>query len=507
MRRCLALIIAAAMLLSACAVKGNVGTENTAPAQSTEAVSEKETEAPSESTSEKEASEETVKETVKETEAAVTAETAASAEASDIWETVKEAYIFAFPLVLMDATMSNATNTEEVITGKAPVNQFMHGKALANAQFRNVVTPNVDTVYSQVWYDLSEEPMIYVLPETDRFCKVQLLDAWTNTPAVLDKPGAYAITLSDWEGELPEGVTRIDIPTSMAWSITRTVLSGPEDLPNVYEIQEGMQLLPLSAYVNGGEYQAPKGSYSEDRNYVPINKVLSMDPVTFFNTANELMLSNPPAEADAEMMEKIAAVNVGPGLAFDAAVLGGEAKEKWTGMLQNLRSELLPRIQKFSKKLGQWSYFDAPIAEYGTEYAYRALVAIAGLGANPVYVALYPKTETDADGNMLTGEKKYIIHFEEMPKVLDGGFWSITAYGDDDFLIDNPIDRYCVNDRSGLKANEDGSVDVILSKDAPEDTVNWLPVCEGGFHLFMRIYTPDMEALDTWTAPVVTVIE
>ena len=84
------------------------------------------------------------------------------------------------------ATETSATNTEEAITGKAPVNQFIHGVALADAQFRNVVTPNVDTIFSQVWYDLSEEPMIYELPETDRFCKVQVLDAWTNTAAVLD---------------------------------------------------------------------------------------------------------------------------------------------------------------------------------------------------------------------------------------------------------------------------------------------------------------------------------
>ena len=73
--------------------------------------------------------------------------------------------------------------------------------------------------------------------------------------------------------------------------------------------------------------------------------------------------------------------------------------------------------------------------------------------------------------------------------------------------LDNPIDRYCINDRSGLKANEDGSVDVILSKDAPEDTTNWLPVGDGGFHLYMRIYTPDMDALDTWTAPTITELD
>ena len=51
--------------------------------------------------------------------------------------------------------------------------------------------------------------------------------------------------------------------------------------------------------------------------------------------------------------------------------------------------------------------------------------------------------------------------------------------------------------------NEDGSVDIILSKDEPENAANWLPVGEGGFHLYMRIYLPDMDALTDWQAPVI----
>lgn len=425
----------------------------------------------------------------------------------NIWETVEAAYVYTFPLVLMDATETSATNTEESATEKAPVNQFIHSVALADAQFKTVVTPNVDTIYSQVWYDLSEEPMVYELPETDRFCKVQVLDGWTNTAAVLDKAGAYAITLSTWEGELPEGVTRIDVPTSMAWSITRIILSGEEDLPNVYAIQEKMKLMPLSDYISGDTYEPPRGSYSEENDYIPVDKVLSMDPITFFNKANELMVKNSPAAADKEMLEKIAVVNIGPGMEFDISVLTGDVAENWKTMLTEIQLKLIKEGQKFSKKLGQWDYFGEPIGDFNTEYAYRALVALAGLGANTVEVALYPKIEQDADGNTLTGEKSYILHFESYPQVLEGGFWSVTAYGDDDFLIDNPIDRYCINDRSGLLANDDGSVDVILSKDAPEDTTNWLPVDNGGFHLYMRIYTPDMDALETWTAPTITEID
>ena len=60
-------------------------------------------------------------------------ETSSVEQQVDVWETIEEAYTYAFPLVLMDATKTSATNTVEAMPGKAPVNQFMHGIALANA--------------------------------------------------------------------------------------------------------------------------------------------------------------------------------------------------------------------------------------------------------------------------------------------------------------------------------------------------------------------------------------
>ncbi|MCI7124978.1 MAG: DUF1254 domain-containing protein [Agathobaculum sp.] len=428
------------------------------------------------------------------------------AKPDDVWALVSEAYTYAFPLVIMDATKTVSTNTETPVTSRAPVNQFIHAQKLADAQFRTVVTPNVDTVYTQAWLDISAEPMVYVMPETDRFFNVQILDAWTNTVAVLDRAGVYAFTLSDWEGALPDGVTRVDVPTAMAWFIARIVLSGQEDLPNVYAIQQEMKLMPLSAYEQGGEYTAPKGTYDAENDFVPVEKVLSMDPKTFFDTANALMLANPPAAADAEVLEKFAALNVGPGMEFDTGVFTGDTAASWTDMLRQIRETLVAASAGYTVQLGQWVYYDAPIGDFGTEYAYRAMVALAGLGANTIDVAVYPKTNVDDTGAVLTGEKAYVMHFDTLPPTMEGGFWSVTAYGSDDFLIDNPIDRYCVNDRSNFMLNEDGTLDIILAKDQPEDISNWLPVSGDAFHLYMRIYTPDMAALENWQPPVIRVI-
>lgn len=157
-----------------------------------------------------------------------------------------------------------------------------------------------------------------------------------------------------------------------------------------------MKLMPLSDYISRDTYEPPKGSYSEENDYVPVDKVLSMDPVTFFNKANELMVKNSPAAADKEMLEKIAAANVGPGMEFDTSVLTGDVTENWKTMLTEIRIKIIKEGQKFSKKLGQWDYFGEPIGDFNTAYAYRALVALAGLGANTVEVALYPKIEQDA---------------------------------------------------------------------------------------------------------------
>ena len=65
------------------------------------------------------------------------------------WQLAAEAYVYALPLVLTDATRRVSTNTDGTKAGRAPANQFNHATKLADASFRTVVTPNVDTVYSQ----------------------------------------------------------------------------------------------------------------------------------------------------------------------------------------------------------------------------------------------------------------------------------------------------------------------------------------------------------------------
>ena len=123
------------------------------------------------------------------------------------------------------------------------------------------------------------------------------------------------------------------------------------------------------------------------------------------------------------------------------------------------------------------------------EYDYRAMVAWRGLGANPVSAAIYASANKDSSGQALEAGTRYKVRFEKgaLPPVQEGGFWSVTAYGDDDFLIANPLNRYCINDRTLVTYNADGSLELLLQPEAPKDEeplkANWLPTEQDEFFL------------------------
>jgi len=429
--------------------------------------------------------------------------------ADQVWALVRQAYIYGFPLMLMDATLTVGTNVEAPENGKAPINQVGHARSLATAAFRQVVTPNVDTLYSQIFYDLSEDALVIRKPAVNRYLTFQVMDAWSDTVAVLgtgvdtQDANTYLLTGPGFDGEVPKGMTRVEIPTDIGWIIGRTLCYGPEDLENIYEIQEQMDVRTLCLW-ESGEAQ-PAGVHDPDRDGTPIQIVLGMGPKAFFDRMNELMLRNPAYPEDAELLNAIAAVGVGPGLSFDPAVLGEDAAERWKAMLTGMTAELTESAGRFQVKNGVFRFLGNPISRFGQEYDYRALVAIGGFGANPVDVAVYMKAGFDDAGDTLSGANSYILHIEPdaLPPVEENGFWSITAYGDDDFLIDNLLNRYAINDRSGFELNEDGSLDIYLQAEEPEEHMsNWLPTGAEGFHLFMRIYLPQETVQDgTWQAP------
>ena len=428
---------------------------------------------------------------------------------------LQDALIYTLPLMIMDATCIKATNVVEATDMQAPINQMFHAKNLATAEFTDVVTPNVDTIYSQAFLDLSKDAVVFEFPKTERFCTVQVMDAYTNTIAVLDlteqenDTRQYIFTGKNFDGEVPESMQQIVSPTSMAWVLVRTICNGSDDVENVYQIQNQMDAYTWTQYVEETTDEKPEGTFDENNNFNPLQHVMQMSMQDYFTRANQLMAVNPPEEEDTELMERLSEIQVGPGLVFDASLWGDNPQTVWAELLSGAADACLQESLQYMVKNGCWTYYGAPIAEFGTAYDYRGLISLAGFGANPVSVAVYPKAEHDSNGERLNGENQYVLHFEadQLPPVKDYGFWSVTAYdSSNNLLIDNELDRYCINDRSELVYNEDGSLDIYIQSDRPDEAFdsNWLPVSEGEFHFVLRIYFPVEDVINNvWEAPTI----
>ena len=240
----------------------------------------------------------------------------------------------------------------------------------------------------------------------------------------------------------------------------------------------------------------------------PAEQVAKMDAATFFARLNALMKDNPPAAVDADAMKRFAAIGVTPGKPFDPAKLDpAVAKGDRTGQPCRhwRRSSPRPRSRWGSRSTTGRCLTDK-MGRYGTDYLFRSIIALVGLGSNLPEDAVYPITRVDAEGKPLTGANRYVIRFAkgQLPPV--GAFWSVTMYNSKQAFVENPINRYVIGDRDKLKFDDDGSLTLYVQHESPgkDKESNWLPAPKDEFNLVMRLYWPKKEILDgTWKPPAV----
>jgi hypothetical protein len=421
----------------------------------------------------------------------------------NVQQIAERAYIYAYPLVLLEETLR-----------VMPPNHLVHVSAFPDASFRLIVRPNADTLYTNAWIDVSKEPMLlHVSDSAGRFYLLQFMDAWTETFAdpgkrtTGTKEAWFAITGPGWHGQLPPNVTRLDAPTNQVWLLGRTQTSGSSDYDNVHMFQHGMRLVPLSHFPG---QDAPTSPLPESRKPpagpTPPERVKAMDAVQFFTAFANAMKTNPPHADDAAMVKELAGIGLIPGNDFDASKLTAEQLAALKAGTQAAIDHLETFVTTGAARKPGWTSFQGAVGRYGTNYMARAVTARVAVGANPAEDAVYMSNSTDADGRPLNGSMRYRMHFaaSDLPPVL--AFWSVTGYDKDGYFIANPVNRYAIGDRDKLKFNADGSLDLFIQAQdpGPDHQSNWLPSGDGIFNLTMRLYWPKPEVLNgSWHPPVV----
>ena len=419
-----------------------------------------------------------------------------------------EAFVYFYPMVTMDVTRLQAVNSPIGSTpGSGPPNRFSHMRAFPTADFRAVVRPNFDTLYSSAWLDLTAGPVKLTAPDTDdRYYMLPCIDMWTD---VFANPGKrttgtgsaeWVIVGPGHTGELPTGMPVINAPTPYVWIIGRTQTNGVEDYPAVHAVQDGYAITFL-----GSE---PERVVDPDYDVTtePLKTVNGMAVLDYFAYAATLLSANPPHASDFSQMARIALLGIEPGKPFDGGRFSAaDAAELEAGKADALAA-MLASLPTLGASVNGWTVMTDNIGVYGNSYFKRAVVTLIGLGANPPEDAVYPLLNVDADGDPTTGNHDYVIHFDAGDLPPANAFWSVTMYDAEGFQVANELDRFAIGDRDALTFDADGSLNLYVqhANPGPEKESNWLPAPLGPLGVTMRLYAPKAEVLDgRWSPPLV----
>ena len=410
-----------------------------------------------------------------------------------------QAYMFAYPLLISDREIMLREQLKKPVAHApiAKINRLGHMRALASAKSDMPYSPNNDTLYTGVTLDLKREPIILAMPEIkDRFAIVQMTNAYIENQPYVYSPRAnggdaawLGFVAPDWTGELPEGVTEVRLDTNMAFLAIRIAVYDEDDLSPIHAYQDKISLTALSDWDNGPSSTPPQ--IPEPKTRTKYN-----DEFAYFRKAADLLADFPPPERHRAINASLWRIGLFPGEPYrpeelDPATRRGVERALKDGpkAIEYLRRN---RGKRFPTGWDAGRYAD----NFVFDYAARAAIALVGLMGNDPQEAIYFYTYFDSEGEALNGDNRYRLHLEpeDIPDINSMGFWSVTMYDGVTFrFIENPIDRYSIGSKSNLKRNPDGSIDIWIQPDAPEEAKrgNWLPSPKGDpFRVTFRIYSP-----------------
>ncbi|KAL3485513.1 hypothetical protein BJX62DRAFT_242869 [Aspergillus germanicus] len=454
-------------------------------------------------------------------------------------EATEFALIYGYPL------LSYAKFALPILQSRG-TNELSHMRQLSTADFQDVVRPNVDTLYSLAILDLSQRDLIIEVPEIpDRYWVFPFYDVYGNNYADIgslsqSSSGKYRVRYSQdrepsvqlcgkafgRDDECDDGYQGfINAPTPYGTFVGRLAVEDSiTDLDKVHALQDTMALYPIPR-------KLPQPHHS-DRFIPPLtiemlnSSLPSHIPLRTMQMTARFTPFNPPCKMSdlrhVDDMLRHARIHHGhykPPTGVNLTHLAQKASESVrthaalpanTVQLRNNWSELAPSAQ----------------GNYGRDYKMRYYVAQWGYLALVASEALYPSYHDPlSDGGTtltLGADQAYTITFASKPPLVPGGFWSVTAYNAEQYLVPNSLNRYALGDRSnityadglpvygGSSVSEETSFQILVQ---PADlqpprnwTSNWLPAPAGGgrMSITFRLYGPTQGLISgQWEYPQV----
>ena len=287
------------------------------------------------------------------------------------------------------------------------------------------------------------------------------------------------------------------------WLLGRTEVEGPSDLHAAVSLEHTYRLTSLS----GSGVSTAQARRNIHCTSAPQGKAASA--TEFFDRLSLDMAIDPPLAQDRVVVAAMAPA----GIRSDHRPHDGTQTVAASVYPEAIRlgEEILRAGVATTSTTTASGWHTRPIAgNFGTNYVDRAIVAEGGLGQQVRSQAVYYRADSAEGGTPLTGAGggRYVITFgpNDLPPIDPDGFWSITMYNAQHFLVANPIARYSIGNRTaGLVKGHGGSLSVTISASQPSGPgTNWLPAPDGSFEVILRVYAPRAAvATGRWEPPPV----
>nr|POE82463.1 hypothetical protein CFP56_67633 [Quercus suber] len=459
---------------------------------------------------------------------------------SDI-ETAQNATTFALiygsPLLAFDKLSS-------LLVPGVGTNTIFHLRTLSTASNQAVVKPNVDTLYSVAIFDLSHGNVEISIPDipSSQAALFSYYDPYGNNFANtgtgnIDAAGTYLlrprVSNTTYGVQAVNGtddaeyVAHIDAPGTYGILLVRWLVNAT-NLDAVHDYQDMMKV--ESVPNNGSNAQAPNLASlptADSSVSAPMNTLNLLAAFAPYNNPEDLSTRASLAETLSQAGIHGTNYTTPPGVNLTLASM--RAQQSAIDAAEDLALPLN----------NGWIQLSPPATgDFGNNYAFRAAIAASGFLMLRAPNAVYPSwtnTSLTSTSSQATGlgssllslpaDESLLYTFSGKPPLMGNtGFWSLTAYGPDNFLVPNNRSVYALGDRSNLtyasgapvygpeaSADADGQFQILVQ---PADvappanwTSNWLPSPSGGGNvtLLLRWYGAEQPLLDgTYEYPVVT---
>ena len=398
-----------------------------------------------------------------------------------------EATIYGLPSVYQYAQM-----VVQAVDASSPTytgfDVWDHQRDVASPAFDAFKTPNVDTLYSNAWLDLTKGPaLIRVPPIRGRYYTLHFLDAYSNSSNLSSRTvgpdgGLFLVTPPGWAGTVPAEATQFRVASPYMWILMRILVGAAKgDVEEVRALQQAVEITPL-------------GEVGQADFVVSRPEAVETDYRSFFEALDfSLRANRQPVHEDAYVY-RFRSIGLGGTAPIDIDALDDAVREGLeAGFVQGMDTIRSMRSE-YATPVGDTGWISGTGGEDGFNFLRRAIRNFIGTAGNLRAEKVFFAAHTTPDGQHLDASlTAYTLTLSPPPPV--EGHWSLTLYPSaTGLLYPNEIDRYAISATTpGLRYGEDGSLTVLIQHEPPADTANWLPAPAGEFYLDIRTWGPEEE--------------